>query len=125
MEHTDEKKGVMTMAITTYITECEVDKPIENNGVREWIEQVQKTLGPAWFVLERKVPVRVGVLRRSVVRYRYTVYHRISDSIECQVINFGPQDDSDWSINTEVTAQVAVAYLIGLISGFDEGKADH
>ena len=95
--------------------------PIQNEDVKEWLDKVQDALGPKWVIHEFEFIVRVGFLRRRSVVRRYSIYHQIGDMPEYQIINFGPLDGSEWSINTEVSAQVATAYLVGLLTGFVEG----
>lgn len=101
------------MCCCVYLSDS-VQQPLSNKHVTEWLEKAIAVTGKKWLVRERKITVRRWFRREDVI-YRYELFCPISFP-EYQAINFY-RDNTDWSINHVVTAELIVAYLIGVVAG--------
>lgn len=100
------------MPICTYLSAGELDLAIENKAVAEALADLRKSdPDGGWVCRERSYRVRRGLFRRPEERKSYSVYKRITGG-EYQIINFY-RDGTDWSINTSVPAELAVAFMYG------------
>lgn len=97
------------MPITTYLNGPE--HPLTNPHVIEWLENARKFTGQKIVVHEYRFDFKRWF--RKQTNYRYSIYWPVGNGIEHQVINF-MRDGTDWSINTLIPAEMAVAYLMGI-----------
>lgn len=100
------------MPICTYLNESDKDTPIVNKAVIEWLTNARKATNTHIVVHERPYEVRRWF--KKLTKYSYELFWPIN-GIEYQCVNFY-RDGTDWTINTHVTAELAVAYLMGLCS---------
>ena len=99
------------MPICTYLREHELYRPIANATVSEWLEHARKATGRRIQVQEHEF-VQRRWFRKPLKLLRYQILWPVFDGIEHQVMNFY-RDGSDWTLNTYVPAEMAVAYLMG------------
>lgn len=105
------------MCCCTYLNESEqVQKPIQNRHITEWLEKVNSLTGQGWIVKEHKTTRRRWFKEVVTYRYELLVPTRLP---EYQEINFY-RDGTDWSINFYVPAELIVAYLIGICAGYQK-----
>lgn len=101
------------MPCYTYIPESETDKPIQNKVVAEWLESARKATGIRMVIRELRFDYRIWF--RTKTHWRYEVLWP-SGGCEYQIVNFY-REDTETSINLLGTAELTVAYLIGICSG--------
>jgi len=105
------------MPICTYLNDWERDRPVENKVVCEWRDKARKATGVRIEILERKL--LVGRFFRKEKTFYIILWPLLHP--EYQIINFY-SEESGTSINTVVSVEMCVAYLIGLCSGSDVAK---
>lgn len=103
------------MTITTYLMKDEINKPMNNREIADILKEVRKVTGVTWVVKEYKLET-TRWFGAPKIKYLYTIFYPLYDNaIEHQVINFY-KENSDTSFNTMVTADVAWAYLSGILA---------
>ena len=99
------------MPICTYLNQCETERPIQDKDVNEWLTRARESTGKRLVVHEHIVEIYRWFKKKT--HWSYEIFWPIGDGIEHQCINFY-RDGTDWSINTCVTKELAIAYLMGL-----------
>lgn len=112
------------MAVTSYYSEGEVNAPISNENVIEWLNEARQA-GHTRIYVKEYTFIKRRIFRKPLVTRLYEVLNKLGvDSVEYQIINFC-RDHDDWTINTMVPAEIAIAYLIGLSSSHRRNDRTH
>lgn len=109
------------MCCCTYLNDSErIQEPLQNRHITEWLGKAVSLTGEGWLVKE------YAVTHRRFHKWRWKDEVTYSYSLLCptklpeyQEINFY-RDDTDWSINLKVRAELIVSYLIGICAGYQK-----
>ncbi len=106
------------MCVCTYLNDSErVQQPLKNKAVSEWLGNAISITGEKWLVKEHEIRrMRWWGVMQVTYSYQLLVPTRLP---EYQEINFY-RDDTDWSINLCVRAELIVAYLMGICGGYQK-----
>ena len=102
------------MPIVTYMSPGS-EPALKSEDVAKLLAEVRKVSGKHVIVEETETVRRRWF--RTVTRRLYQVLWPL-DGCEHQIINFGPGEGSESSINTWVPEQVVTAWMLGLVSGY-------
>lgn len=102
------------MPICTYLSPDQHTEPTQHEELNKILKEVRQHSGKDWRVAEHTFE-RSHWFRKSEVVYRYELMLHICSG-EFQCINFH-RDDSNWSINTTVPAELVIAFLYGILAG--------
>lgn len=106
------------MAICTYLSnnEPELYSTVSDPDINELLQEVRQATQNRIFIQERTYYVKEWILwvKRIRVTKLYSVYVEIVLP-EVQVMNFCPPNDQASSICTNVSKQVVMAYLFGVL----------
>lgn len=104
--------------IATYLQHNQHTEPTSCAKLNELISEVRKVTGKDWRVAELSFE-RAFWFRKSQIVFRYELLLHICSG-EFQCINFH-RDGTDWSINTTVPAELVIAFLYGILAGYNAG----
>lgn len=110
------------MVTTTCLYDYEQNRPIKNKEVAIVLAAVRKFTGENWQVVETEHLSGPTWFKEVKRRFSYEVYIEVGGMLPFQRINFYLDDsvyldDSDSSLNFNVSAELVVAYLYGVLSG--------
>lgn len=97
-------------------------RPTADPEIDDVLDKVRAATGKDWRA-ESHLIRRKGWFRKE--RYLHSLYLGLGDTIlggEFQIINF--YMGTEWSLNTEVPAEVIVAFLLGILAGRDFALKD-
>ena len=112
------------MPITTFLHNSELNVPTTNKDLNEILTEVRIVTGQNWQVIERlvhKARPWWAFWRANKIHKSYSVYVFVGGVGPWQEINFY-RDDASSSINIDVTAELVIAYLYGMLSGFHQAS---
>lgn len=112
--------------ITTFLHDGELNVPTSNSTLNEVLAQVREADPSAnWQVIERVTEKRCrrGLWFEMKQRRSYELYIYVGGMGPWQLINFY-QENSGSSINVGNSADLVVAFLLGILAGLHRGDDD-
>jgi hypothetical protein len=112
--------------ITTFLHDGELNVPTSNSTLNEVLAQVREADPSAnWQVIERVTEKRYwsGLWFEVEQRRSYELYLYVGGIGPWQQINFYRENSSS-SINTSNSADLVVAFLLGILAGLHRGDDD-
>ena len=104
------------MCITTCLHDSEQDQVLKNKEIAELLSEVREKTGENWQVVEREHISKPRWFKETVRTFRYELYIEVGGCMPFQMINFY-RDEMSSSINPKVTAELIVAYFLGMLGG--------
>jgi hypothetical protein len=106
------------MPLTTFLHDCELNKPTSNKVLNELLSEVRQKTGRDWQIIERQCynKKRWWKSHRNNKVTEYELYVYVGGFGPWQQINFY-NESQDSSINLKNPSSVVAAYLFGILAG--------